>query len=113
MKTKEDYFKIGIEEEVLKNLLDNGKITLDEKYYHERSIKLMKEAQEFGFQKGKLEERERIENILIEKRDYYKKLWIKAVDEGNKHQEDIFYNTYFNFDELIKQLSKEIGGIEE
>lgn len=45
---EKEYFKIKIEQEVLDNLLDNGKITLDEKYYHERSIKLMKEAEEWG-----------------------------------------------------------------
>jgi len=52
MKTEEGFFKIAIEQDVLNNLVDNGKITIDEKYYHKRSIKLMKEAQEWAKQQA-------------------------------------------------------------
>lgn len=48
-----------------------------------------------------MDEFNRLIKKITDKRDYYKKLWLKAVDEQNKHQEDIFYNTYFNLNDLL------------
>ena len=86
-----DYFKIAVEQAVLDNLLGNGKITLDEKYYHKRSIKLMKEAQEFGkqqqakeFEKKVKELKEDIEKLVYSGSDFYLdnvKLVLKEIDK--------------------------------
>ena len=45
-----------------------------------------------------------IKEMIEERVNFYKKLWLKAVDEQNKHQEDIFYNTYFNLKELLSKI---------
>ena len=50
-----------------------------------------------------------IKEMIEERVNFYKKLWLKAVDEQNKHQEDIFYNTYFN----LKELLSKIGDVSE
>jgi len=57
MKDK-NFWKIEVEQGALNNLLDASEMTLGEKYYHERSIKLMKEAQEFGEEKSQEELRQ-------------------------------------------------------
>ena len=48
-----------------------------------------------------------IKEMIEERVNFYKKLWLKAVDEQNKHQEDIFYNTYFNLKELLSKIGEE------
>jgi hypothetical protein len=50
---KKEYWKITELKKCLTLLSRGDKLEIDEKYYTEKKINLMKEAQEFGFQLGK------------------------------------------------------------
>jgi hypothetical protein len=67
-----------------------------------------KENKDFmgGVEVGRREGKQQTLKVIQDKKEYYKKLWLKAVDEQNKHQEDIFYNTYFCLEEIEKELKE-------
>jgi len=95
-----DYFKIAVEQAVLDNLLGNGKITLDEKYYHKRSIKLMKEAQEFGKQQQAQEFEKMIESFI----ERYQR-------EGSSLYKDV--GKHWLYTDELQELLKEVQGKKE
>jgi hypothetical protein len=94
-----------IEEETMERLLN---ILLENNIRHCITIReknMMREAISLTWEEGQKQNVDDVLKLIDDKIKYYDKLYLKAVEDKNKHQEDIFYNTLFNLKELKSKLS--------
>lgn len=103
--TRDEIYDVERTIRLLEQGMEQGKLQAEKDFYLNKQPKAVAKLIEMAKEKGKLEQKKEIENKLIIIQEKIRQYWMKNIENRNAR----FYLGLV--EEEIKQLSKEIGGI--